>query len=426
MFSDSGQKGGRAEDAKLIAGKGGYTDDIRMPGQAYAAFLRSPVGHALIRHIDIEAASKMPGVLGIFTASDLTRDGVGDIATEVVMPGKDGKPMVSHGIPVLARERVRYVGEAVAIVVAETQAQALDGTEAIIFHYDELPAMSHVSAAGAEGAALCDAARRAAAARLETWHGCLEASLWLLQRTLTSYMAAPSEDDGESGVGGLEDLPEDQAITVMHPAAAAAAAAALGKSLSASAAAAAAAAVAGSDSDVFIPPVLTAAQRRELLLSCRTALLLTRRIPLAAAAPTGAAAAAAATDLGASLGFRLGFGSGAAPLGAAAAAAARGGLVAPLFAVRRALSQLAVAAAGADADSAAADAAALGDADVGAGVLTDPSSSALAALGCGDAASFGGLASVGSYISAGGAGQVSGEFAAAVLRRLAALLDSVL
>ena len=88
----------RVEDAPLLAGQGKFTDDIELPGQAHAVFVRSPVGHAEIQHIEIAAAQKLPGVLTILTASDLATDGIGTIPPLVVMPGRGGKPMTQTEI----------------------------------------------------------------------------------------------------------------------------------------------------------------------------------------------------------------------------------------------------------------------------------------------------------------------------------------
>src|SRR5690606_22122026 len=136
----------------LLNGSGRFTDDIRIGGQVHAAFLRSPMGHAEIRHIDCGAARAMPGVLGIFSGADLAAAGLGPIPPVVALPGRDGKPMFAPPIPVLANGRVRYVGEPIALVVAETYLQACDAAEAIEIDLDPLPAVADVAQAGADGA----------------------------------------------------------------------------------------------------------------------------------------------------------------------------------------------------------------------------------------------------------------------------------
>lgn len=144
----------RAEDDALLAGRGRFTDDLKSAGHARAAFLRSPHGHAAIRAIDTAAAARMPGVLAVLTGAELAREGLGAIPPGVLLPGRDGKPMFATAMPALARERVRYVGEPVALVVAETLPQALDAVDAVQVDYEDLPAVSGVARALAPGAPL--------------------------------------------------------------------------------------------------------------------------------------------------------------------------------------------------------------------------------------------------------------------------------
>lgn len=142
----------REEDDALLAGRGRFTDDLALPGQAHAAFVRASVGHGDIGRLDTAAAAKLPGVLGVFTGKDLAADGLGAIPPAAVFPGRDGKPMASAAIPPLALDRVRYVGEPVAIVVAETAAQAQDAADAVVAEYADLPAAPDAEAALAAGA----------------------------------------------------------------------------------------------------------------------------------------------------------------------------------------------------------------------------------------------------------------------------------
>src|SRR5688572_22031894 len=128
----------RSEDEPLLTGKGRFTDDLNAPGQAYAVFVRSSVSHAAIRNVETTQAREMPGVLGVFTGRDLSNDGLGAIPPVAVFPGRDGKPMFSAAMPPLAVDRVRYVGEGVAIVVADTLAQALDASECVKIDLEEL------------------------------------------------------------------------------------------------------------------------------------------------------------------------------------------------------------------------------------------------------------------------------------------------
>ena len=130
--------GARTEDEPLVTGRGRFTDDIYVDQVCYAAFVRARVAHGVIRAIDTDAASRMPGVLAVFTGADLKAAGLGPIPPAASIAGRDGKPMYVAPIPVLAHERVRYVGEAVAMVVAETALQAQDAVEAIEVTVDDL------------------------------------------------------------------------------------------------------------------------------------------------------------------------------------------------------------------------------------------------------------------------------------------------
>lgn len=126
----------RREDPRLVTGRATYTDDLRLPGMAYAAFLRSPYAHARIRRIDASRARALPGVLAVFTGADL--QGVRPIPTAWLVPNA-GLKTPPH--PALATEVVRYVGDAVAMVVAEDRYVARDAPEHIEVEYEELPAV---------------------------------------------------------------------------------------------------------------------------------------------------------------------------------------------------------------------------------------------------------------------------------------------
>ena len=106
----------RSEDAPLLTGRGQFTDDLNAASQAHAAFVRTTVAHAVIRKIDTASAMKMPGVIAVITGRDLAADNIGDIPPVASFNGRDGKPMFQATMPVLAAERVRYVGESVAFV----------------------------------------------------------------------------------------------------------------------------------------------------------------------------------------------------------------------------------------------------------------------------------------------------------------------
>jgi carbon-monoxide dehydrogenase large subunit len=149
----------RSEDEPLLTGKGQFTDDLKLPGQAYGVFVRAPVAHANIRAIDTSAARAMPGVLGAYSGKDAVADGLGAIPPVAVFPGRDGKPMFAAAMPIMAHDRIRYIGETVAIVVAETLAQAQDAAEAVRVDYDELPCAPDIDSAIASGATAIHEAR---------------------------------------------------------------------------------------------------------------------------------------------------------------------------------------------------------------------------------------------------------------------------
>jgi len=143
----------RKEDIRFITGKGHYVDDLNRPGQAYAYFLRSPHAHATIDKIDASAASKSPGVVAIFTGDDIAADKVGGLICGWMIHSKDGSPMKAGAHPALAQGKVRYVGDHVAVVIADTLAQAKDAAEKIEVAYTELPAVTDTAKAASAGQA---------------------------------------------------------------------------------------------------------------------------------------------------------------------------------------------------------------------------------------------------------------------------------
>jgi carbon-monoxide dehydrogenase large subunit len=138
----------RREDVRFLTGRGSYTDDIAIAGQAHAVFVRSQVAHGRIQSIDTRAAAAMPGVLAIFTGEDF-KD-VGGNPAGWLINSRDGTPMREPKRPVLAHGKVRHVGDAYAAVVAETLAQARDAAEAIVADIEELPAIVDMRAAVAD------------------------------------------------------------------------------------------------------------------------------------------------------------------------------------------------------------------------------------------------------------------------------------
>src|SRR5216683_1974053 len=144
----------RSEDPVLLRGEGHYADDVSLPGQAYAVMVRSGYAHGIIRGIDAAAARGMPGVLGVYTAADLEAAGIGPLPPRQVMNNRDGTPMRSPIRYALATDKVQYVGDPIAAIVAETAAAAKDGAEAVVVDIDPLPAVTSPRAAAAPGAPL--------------------------------------------------------------------------------------------------------------------------------------------------------------------------------------------------------------------------------------------------------------------------------
>lgn len=131
----------RKEDKRFITGKGRYTDDMTAQGMGYAAFVRSPHAHARVKSIDSSAALDMPGVDAVLTGEQLVGDGVGNLICGWMIHSKDGSPMNMGAWRALEPEIVRHVGQAVAVVIADTQAQARDAADAVMVDYEELDAI---------------------------------------------------------------------------------------------------------------------------------------------------------------------------------------------------------------------------------------------------------------------------------------------
>src|SRR5262249_16191584 len=125
-----GQPVPRSEDPTLVRGEGCYTDDVSLPGEAHAAMVRSRVAHAVLKGIDVAAARKLPGVLAVYTGADLAQ--YGTLKCGIPFNNRDGSPMIKPPRPALAIDKVRFVGDPVAFVVAETPLQAKDAVEAVV------------------------------------------------------------------------------------------------------------------------------------------------------------------------------------------------------------------------------------------------------------------------------------------------------
>ena len=141
----------RLEDQRYITGKGHYVDDVNRHGQAYAYFLRSPHAHARIASIDSASAAAEPGVIAIFTGDDLAADKVGGLICGWMIHSKDGSPMKAGPHPALAQGKVRYVGDHVAVVIADTYAEAKDAAEKIVVDYEVLAAVAETARARTAG-----------------------------------------------------------------------------------------------------------------------------------------------------------------------------------------------------------------------------------------------------------------------------------
>src|SRR5690606_17475773 len=132
----------RKEDRRFVTGLGRYVDDMVLPGMKHAGFVRSPHAHAKIAGIRTDQARAMPGIIAVLTGPELKAGGIGNLICGWMIHSKDGTPMRMGAWSPLAVDRVRYVGEAVAVVVAATRGQARDAAEKVEVDYEELPAVT--------------------------------------------------------------------------------------------------------------------------------------------------------------------------------------------------------------------------------------------------------------------------------------------
>ncbi len=142
-----GQSVKRTEDIRFVTGQGQYTDDLRFPNETYAAFLRSPQAHAKITSIDISAAKAAPGVVEVLTQDDVDATGAKTMPCMAPIRSRDGTPTKMTAKPLLAKSGVTFVGEAIAMVIAETYAQAKDAVELIAVEFESLDAVGTLAAA---------------------------------------------------------------------------------------------------------------------------------------------------------------------------------------------------------------------------------------------------------------------------------------
>ena len=149
-----GQSVGRFEDPRLLQGGGNYVDDMSFPNMVYGHVARSPHAHALIKSIDTSAAKAAPGVVGVFIGDDWLKSGFSDLPRAEGKQKRDGSPMYRPHFPAVAKSRVRYVGDPVAFVVAETAAQAQDAAELVEVAYEALPSVTELEDVAKPGAPL--------------------------------------------------------------------------------------------------------------------------------------------------------------------------------------------------------------------------------------------------------------------------------
>ena len=147
MTEGIGQSVPRKEDGRFITGKGRYTDDIKQVGQTHAYFVRSPHAHADVVSIDVEEALSAPGVIAVLTGADVTADGLGGLPCGWMIHSKDGSEMKQPHHPVLADKRVHYLGEPVAMVIADTALEAKNAAELVVVDWAEKQAVVSVSEA---------------------------------------------------------------------------------------------------------------------------------------------------------------------------------------------------------------------------------------------------------------------------------------
>ena len=207
----SGRSIPRVEDAALLRGEGRFADNVRAERELHVAFARSPHAHARIRGVDVEVARSLPDVVRVLTGADLARAGVKPLANSTDFRRSGNRPTASPERPVLAIDTVRYVGEPVAAVVAETVAAARDALEAIVVEYDPLPAVVDVEAATREGAPAVtpDAADNIAC---EIRHGDAQATEAAFRRAahvamldLVNQRVAPSAIEPRSTLATFDD-----------------------------------------------------------------------------------------------------------------------------------------------------------------------------------------------------------------------------
>src|SRR5262245_44159697 len=148
-----GQSVARFEDPRLVRGEGRYLGDMTLPGQTWMVVVRSPHAHARIRGIDTSAARQAAGVIAVFTGADLAKDKLGTMQMTLPRKRPDGSPMFARPHRGLTEDRVRYVGDPVALVIAQTLAQAEDAADLVDVDYEPLPSVTTTADVGQPGMA---------------------------------------------------------------------------------------------------------------------------------------------------------------------------------------------------------------------------------------------------------------------------------
>src|SRR5712692_7026764 len=197
-----GQPVRRREDLRLLTGNGRYSDDVSLPGQAYAVMVRSPHAHAVIRRIDAAAARAMPGVLAVLTGEDVLADGLQPLPNianshpaDISIQNKDGSPVVRPQQAAIIWPEVCHVGEIVAAIVATSLALAMDAAELVAVDYEPLPAVTHSLIAAEPGAPR---------ARRDSANIILDGEVGDAAATAAAFARAAR--GGRRGRGGIADL----------------------------------------------------------------------------------------------------------------------------------------------------------------------------------------------------------------------------
>jgi len=199
--------GMRSEDFPLLTGRGQFSDDLNVDGQLHAVFVRAPVAHADIDNIKTNEALSIPGVIGIYTGSDLVAANIGNVPAATSINGRNGNPMLHAPVPVLAHDRIRHVGEPIAIVVAETFASAQDGANTVHLELRERPAAATVTAALATGAPIIyeDAPDNIALDWTDGDRATIDATFasaaYVVETTITDTRLAPVSMEPRAGIG---------------------------------------------------------------------------------------------------------------------------------------------------------------------------------------------------------------------------------